>query len=252
MNRGQAQDSTQPRCERNVNGDTCTKGPEGAPARGVERVEGRWYCTAHVAAAKAMASKRRDRGLGTCSVSGCERPAVEKDGKCIEHRAGERAAGATVVVVEEGSGKGDHPYAPKRAEIYLAIFPVLGLLKVGKATPWTVRERVKAATRKLRIHEPETGVEHAVTSEPSAWAVPLFGDQNVLWGVSERVEHAAAGRLAYNVGARPVDHTQGKEWLRHEAIEEIRWADEFHRAVCETLAFLGHDETAAGKPRAIA
>jgi hypothetical protein len=62
---------------------------------------------------------------------------VESGGKCNEHRAGQRAGSATIVIVDEGSGKGDHPYAPKRTEIYLAVFPEVGLLKVGKATPWT-------------------------------------------------------------------------------------------------------------------
>ncbi len=71
----------------------------------------------------------------------------------------------------------------------------------------------------------------------------------MLWAVSERVEHAAAGRLAHNVAARSVDHTEGKEWLRHEPIGDVDWPTEFHRAVRQTLALLGHDEANAGKPR---
>jgi hypothetical protein len=62
---------------------------------------------------------------------------------------------------------------------------------------------------------PDSDAERPISSEPLAWAVRLFGDENVLWAVSERVEHAAAGRLAHNVGASSVDHTEGKEWLRH-------------------------------------
>ena len=93
----------------------------------------------------------------------------------------------------------------------MALFPELGLLKVGKATPWTVRSRVKDAADKLRIRQADSGAGRPITYEAIAWAIPLFGDENVLWAVSERVEHAAAGRLAYNVGATSVDHTEGKE-----------------------------------------
>jgi hypothetical protein len=92
----------------------CTQGLRGEPAQAVEQVDGRWYCRGHLGAAKAIATKRRDRGFGLCSVQDCTRPAVERDGKCIEHRAGERASGETVVIIEDGSGKGDHPYAPKQ------------------------------------------------------------------------------------------------------------------------------------------
>jgi hypothetical protein len=243
-------DRAQPQlCERSVKGVGCTKGRGGGPAEGSAQVDGRWFCQGHVGAAKAVASKRRDRGYGSCSVPGCTRPAVESDGKCDEHRAGERAAGGTVIILREGSGKGDPPYAPKRAEIYLALFPELGVLKVGKATPWTVRSRVKAATEKLRIRQTDTGVEHPITGEAIAWAIPLFGNENVLWAVSERVEHAAAGRLAHNVGASPVDYTEGKEWLRHDLVGDVDWPTEFYRAVCETLAVFGHDKARAGQPR---
>ncbi|MGI8595546.1 MAG: hypothetical protein ACR2ML_14510 [Solirubrobacteraceae bacterium] len=227
----------------------CIKGPGGGPAKAVEQVDGRWYCLGHIGAAKAVAAKRRDRNFGRCSVPRCTRPAVERDGKCNEHRAGERAAGGTGIVVYDGSGKGDHPYAPKRTEIYLALFPELGLLKVGKATPWTVHNRVKDAADKLRIRQAYGGVERPITCEAIAWAVPLFGDENVLWAVSERVEHAAAGRLAHNVGATSVAYTEGKEWLRPDPIRDVDWPTQFHRAVCETLAFFGHDEANAGKPR---
>jgi hypothetical protein len=157
--------------------------------------------------------------------------------------------GGTVIAVAEGSGKGDHPYAPKRAEIYLALFPDLGVLKVGKATPWTVRSRVKDAADKSRIRQADSGAERPISCEAVAWAIPLFGDENVLWAVSERVEHAAAGRLAHNVGATSVAHTEGKEWLRHDRIGEVDWSTEFHRAVCETLAFFGDEEADAGTPR---
>lgn len=84
---------------------------------------------------------------------------------------------------------------------------------------------------------------------PVAWAVTLFGEENTLWAVSERVEHAAAGRLAHNVGAASVDHTEGKEWLRHDAVGDVDWKAELHRAVCETLTFFGHDESDAERPR---
>jgi hypothetical protein len=157
MSRAQPQITAAPFCERSINGVSCTKGPGGGPAEAVEQVDGCWYCQGHIGAAKAMAAKRRDRGFGNCSVHGCTRPAVEKDGKCNEHRAGERAAGETVVILDDGSGKGDHPYAPKQAEIYLAFVPEFGLLKVGKATPWTVRDRIKAATEKVGIFKRTAG-----------------------------------------------------------------------------------------------
>jgi hypothetical protein len=154
-----------------------------------------------------------------------------------------------VFVLDSASGKGDHPYAPKRAEIYLAVFTELGLIKVGKATPWTVRSRVNDAADKLRLRRAETDSAPPVSAEPVAWAIRLFGDENVLWAVSERVEHAAAGRLAHNVRATSVAHTEGKEWLHHESIASVDWPTEFHRAVSETLAFFGHGEADAGHPR---
>jgi hypothetical protein len=83
----------------------------------------------------------------------------------------------------------------------------------------------------------------------TAWAISLFEGENKLWAVSERVEHAAAGRLAYNVGATEALHTEGKEWLRHDAPSNVDWQNEFQRAVRETLTFLGHDEATAGSPR---
>lgn len=251
MNRAQPQTPAEPLCERSISGVSCTKGPGGGAAVGVERVDGRWYCRGHVGAAKAVAAKRRDRGFGSCSVHGCIRPAVESDGKCSEHRAGERAATGTVVIVDGNSGKGDHPYAAKLAEIYLALFPDLGILKVGKATPWTVGSRVKDAAQKLRIRQADSGIEHPISCEAVAWTIRLFGEENVLWAVSERVEHAAAGRLAHNVGASSVEYTEGKEWLRHDRIGDVDWPTEFHRAVYETLAFLGHDQANAGHPRPV-
>jgi hypothetical protein len=239
-------------CERDKDGASCTEGPAGRAAEAVGQVDGRWYCQRHITAAKAVATKRSDRGFGHCSVAGCTRPAAEAGGKCSEHRAGERAAGATVLVVNEGSGRGEHPYAPKSAEVYLAIFPELGVLKVGKATPWTVRNRVRDAADKLRIRRADGATERPIPCEPTAWAIPLFGGENVLWSVSERVEHAAAGRLGHNVGASSVPHTEGKEWLRHDALGDVDWPKEFYRAVCETLAFLGHDEADAGEARPLA
>ena len=113
----------------------CTKGPDGLAAPGLERFEGLWYCKAHLPAAKAVVSKRRDRGFGSCSISGCDRPAAETGGKCTEHRAGERAAGAPVVIISDGSGRGDPAYAPKPAVIYIAVFPDSGVLKGGEGSP---------------------------------------------------------------------------------------------------------------------
>lgn len=235
-----------------MNGAFCTEGPGGGPAQAVGQVDGRWFCQRHIGAAKAVASKRSDRGFGSCGVPGCLRPAVEREGKCVEHRAGERAAGETVVVVEDGSGGGRHPYDPKPAEIYLAVFFELKRLKVGKATPRTVGSRVKDAANKLRIRQLDNGVERPVICQPTAWTVALFGGKPVSWSVSEWVEHAAAGRLADNVGATSVDRTEGKEWLRHETIREICWPTEFHRAIVEALEFLGHSEAEAGEPRRLA
>jgi hypothetical protein len=250
MSRAQRPTPARRLCERRTDGVPCTKGAGGGPAEAAGQVEGRWYCQRHIGAASAVAEKRRDRGFGSCSVAGCTRPAVERDGKCSEHRAGERAVGGTVAIVDDGSsGRGDHPYAPKRTEIYLALFPELGLIKVGKATPSTVRSRVRDAAGKLRIRQADTGEELPIACEATAWAVQLFGDENVLWAVSERVEHAAAGRLARNVGATSVAHTEGKEWLRHDLVSDVDWPAELHRAVRETLTFLGHDEEDAGQPR---
>lgn len=240
-----------PHCERSVAGERCTAGPGGAPAQAVAQVDGRWYCSRHVAAAKAVASKRRDRGFGICKVEGCSRPAVELDGKCGEHRAAERAAGAPVVVVDDSSGRGGHPYAPKRAVVYLAVFGELGVLKIGKAAPWTVGSRITDATDKLRTRQADGSLERPLALHRKAWFIALFGEENVLWSVSERVEHAAAGRLAHNLGATSVDHSQGKEWLSFDTTRTIDWAAEFHRAVRQTLAFLGHDEANAGPPQCL-
>jgi len=251
MNGAQPQVIAAPPCERNVKGVNCSKGLGGGPAEAVEQVDGRWYCRGHVGAAKAVLSKRRDRGFGNCNFPGCTRPAVEREGKCSEHRAGERAASGTPIIVDDSSGKGDHAYAPKLAEIYLALFPDFGLLKVGKATPWTVGSRVRDAADKLRIRQADGGVERPITCEAVAWAIRLFGDENVLWAVSERIEHAAAARLAHNVGATSVPQAEGKEWLRRDPIGGVDWPIEFHRAVCETLAFFGHDEGDAGQPRSL-
>jgi len=112
MNRTQPQTTPGPLCQSSNNGLSCTKGPDGGAAEAVEQVDGRWYCQGHIGAAKAVAAKRRDRGFGSCSVPGCTRPAVERDGKCSEHRAGERAAGGTVVIVDEESGKETTPVRP--------------------------------------------------------------------------------------------------------------------------------------------
>jgi len=84
-----------------------------------------------------------------------------------------------------------------------------------------------------------------------AWAMTLFGDENTPWAVSERVEHAAAGRLAHNVRATSVDHAEGKEWLGFDATRDVDWEAEFHRAVCQTLTFFGHNESDAGRPRSL-
>lgn len=135
-------------------------------------------------------------------------------------------------------------------KIYLAVFFELERLKVGKATPGTVGLRVRDAANKLRLRQAD-GVERPTTCEPTAWTVALFGGKPVLWSESEWVEHAAAGRLADNVGAKSVDRTEGKEWLRHETIREIDWRTEFHRAIRDTLEFLGHKEAEAGQPRLV-
>jgi len=235
-------------CQRKLG---CSKGTGGGPAVAVGSVEGRWYCAGHLPAARAVATKRKDKGFGACSIPGCSRAAAEAGGKCVEHRAGERAAGAPVQVIEGKSGKGAHPYAPKPADVYLVVFPDAGLLKVGKATPWTVRSRVKAAADKLLVRETDSGIERPISGERLAWAVGLFDEEPVLWAVAERVEHAAAGRLALNVGCQSVDHTKGKEWLAFERIGEVDWPAEFHLAVVETLDFLGFEATAADDPRGI-
>ncbi len=238
-----------PLCERRVAGVACAKGPEGRPDQAVGQVGGSWYCRAHIGAAKAVAMKRKDRGFRTCSVPDCSRPAAERDGKCAEHRAGERAVGGSVAVVEYGSGRGDHPYAPKRAEIYLALFPELGLLKIGKAAPWTVSNRVRDAAQKAQVRRVDSDIHRSAAHEVVAWSISIFGEENVLWAVSERVEHAAAGRLAHIVDATSVPHTEGKEWLRHDLAADVDWPVAFHRAVRDTLIFFGHDEASASTPR---
>jgi hypothetical protein len=45
-----------------------------------------------LAAAKAVKTKRQDRGYGLCSRPRCARPAAEVNGECVEHRAGTRAS----------------------------------------------------------------------------------------------------------------------------------------------------------------
>jgi hypothetical protein len=84
-----------------------------------------------------------------------------------------------------------------------------------------VRARVRDAAAKLRIRQADTGVERLIDCAAFAWSIELFGDENVLWAVSERVEHAAAGRLAHSVGAKSVAHTEGKEWLRHDSVGDV-------------------------------
>lgn len=229
----------------------CSRGADGGPDVAVDSVVGRWYCAGHLPAARAVATKRKDQGFGACSVPGCSHPAAEAGGKCIEHRAGERAAGSPVQLVEGTPGKGEHPYAPKPADVYLVVFPDAGLLKVGKATPWTVRGRVQAAAAKLLVRETDSGAEHPVAGARLAWAIGLFSEEPVLWAVAERVEHAAAGRLAANAGCGSVDHTKGKEWLACRQIRQIDWPAEFHRAVREALEFLGYPEGLADQPRII-
>lgn len=103
------------------------------------------------------------------------------------------------------------------------------------------------------------GAPRAQAPSPLVWTsgrdegalAPVEERQPVLWAVSERVEHAAAGRLAHNVGATPVAHTEGKEWLRQGPTGDVDWPTEFHRAVCETLVFFGNDEANAGQPRPV-
>ncbi|MGZ6572965.1 MAG: hypothetical protein ACXVHX_18145 [Solirubrobacteraceae bacterium] len=132
------------------------------------------------------------------------------------------------------------------------LFSELGLLKVGKATPWTVGSRVRDAGDKLRIRLlADSGAEVPITSDSEAWAIALFGGKNALWADGERVEHAAAGRLAHNVGARSVPYTEGKEWLHHSSTADVDWPTEFHRAVCDTLEFLGHERADAASPRRV-
>ena len=69
---------------------------------------------------------------------------------------GDPASTGPTRLVQDGTGKGDHPYAAKQAEIYLVAFPELGLLKVGRATPWTVRNRVRDAAEKIRVRHAAT------------------------------------------------------------------------------------------------
>ena len=122
---------------------------------------------------------------------------------------------------------------------------------MGKALPWTVRSRVRVATEKTRIRQVDTGAEVSVTAAPVAWEVPLFDGRPTLWAIAERVEHAVAGRLAFNIGADSVDHTEGKEWLRHSGIGSVDWGTELHRAVRDTMAFFGYSEADAGSPRRV-
>jgi hypothetical protein len=221
-------------------------GPSNA-AVAVAQWEGHWYCARHLAARRAVASKRRDRGFGACTISGCSRPAVKDGGKCVEHEAAQRAAGHLFATSRDSSGRGGHPYAPKQTELYLIAFAAVNLLKVGKATPWTLGARVNDAKHELQQRQIRQGLE-PTTEEPRVWALALFGEQLVAWAVAERIEHATAGRLAHLTSAETVPHEQGKEWLAHPALGSVEWESCFRKAARETLTFFGEDEHQAGNP----
>ena len=56
--------------------------------------------------------------------------------------------------------------------------------------------------------KPDAELERPVTRQVIAWAIRLFGDENVLWAVSERVEHAAAGHGNARRGNKRVQPVQ--------------------------------------------
>jgi hypothetical protein len=173
-------------------------------------------------------------------VAGCSRPAAELNGKCVEHRAGERAAsGVSLLASGDVSGKGGHPYERKSAVIYLAVFESAGLLKVGKTTPWDLSARLRSATSELNRPRGELVPASARVERSEAWSVSLA--QPLLWAESERIEHASARRLAYLTASVSVTYEEGNEWLRHDAIDAVDWRSAFHRSVAETLAFFGRD-----------
>lgn len=144
------------------------------------------------------------------------------------------------------SGRGGHPYDSKSAVIYLALFESAGLLKVGKTTPWDLSSRLRSATSELNRRRAELEPATVRAARSGAWYIELA--EPMLWADSERIEHGSAGRLAHLTGAVSVKYEQGKEWLRHSAIEEVDWSTEFHRAVSETLAFFGRDAAEAATP----
>ena len=216
--------------------EMCHAGPRGGPAEGVEMVDGLWYCKRHRAAAKAVSTRRRDQGYGICSAPGCKRFAAEPGGRCIECRAGIRAVSSSPTdAVITTNGRGDHPYAEKSATLYLVIFPQSGLIKLGKSTTWGARGRI---TEARRHHDESPAIRERLAGRDGtsdAYKLKLADGEPMLWAESERIEHAAAGRLAVLTDARSVAYEIGKEWLEHPAISTIDWSTAFHSAVSDTL-----------------
>jgi hypothetical protein len=119
-------------------------------------------------------------------------------------------------------------FDPMRTQIYLALFPKIGQVNVGKARDGEVLARV-------RHHQARVG-----SKADGVWAIAPFANE-MPWSDSQRVEHTAAGKLAANIGAESVKRKL--EWLSYDADANIDWPREFARAVRQTLAFLGHEET---------
>ena len=144
------------------------------------------------------------------------------------------------------TGRGDHPYAEKSTALYLVIFPHSGLIKLGKATTWGARGRI---TEARRHHDENPAIRERLAGRDGtsdAYKLKLADGEPMLWADSERIEHAAAGRLAVLTDARSVAYEIGKEWLEHPAISTIDWPTAFHSAVSDTLEFLGRRRSAAG------
>ena len=233
-----------PCARRTRKGETCQAGPDGGPAEGVGTVGELPYCKDHLGAAKAVSKKRRDLGHGICSAPGCERPAAEPGGRCVECRAGIRAFSSSPSDATTTTGRGGDPFAKKSAAVYLVVFSPTGLIKLGKAVPWGVGTRVNEARKR---HDENPAIRKRLegrNSTRNAYNLILADGDPLLWGECQQIEHAAAGRLAVITGAR--SSSFNLEWLEHPAVSSVDWPKQFHHAVADALEFLGRTRSDAG------
>jgi hypothetical protein len=136
----------------------------------------------------------------------------------------------------DAEGKDDFVgvFGPKWTHIYLAVFT--GRIKIGKAARLDRRKCEGAVVARVNH------AAHQVNeSTPEAWAIALA--EIMPWSESQQVEHAAAGKLAANIGANPRPHSL--DWLTYDR-QGIDWRSALCRAVRQTLAFLDREQPPDG------